>query len=90
MRVDTSNESPSSQLSFGVSTSIWLFSCEKHVTVKVVLKTEAAENRSSDSTQKKSQKVIVGMGVELQAYLGKNPSAVATPFPVDPLIFYHS
>jgi hypothetical protein len=50
MRVDTSNESPSSQLSFGVSTSIWLFSCEKHVTVKVVLKTEAAENRSSDST----------------------------------------
>ena len=49
MRVDTSNESPSSQLSFGVSTSIWLFSCEKHVTVKVVLKTEAAENRSSDS-----------------------------------------
>ena len=52
MRVDTSNESPSSQLSFGVSTSIWLFSCEKHVTVKVVLKTEAAENRSSDSTLK--------------------------------------
>ena len=51
MRVDTSNESPSSQLSFGVSTSIWLFSCEKHVTVKVVLKTEAAENRSSDSTR---------------------------------------
>ena len=29
--------------------SLTLISCEKHVTVKVVLKTEAAENRSSDS-----------------------------------------
>ena len=43
MLVDTPNESWDS------STSIWLFSCEKHVTVKVALKTEAAETRSSDS-----------------------------------------
>ena len=62
MRVDTSNESPSSQLSFGVSTSIWLFSCEKHVTVKVVLKTEAAEIRSSDS--------ITGLRVHREVFVG--------------------
>ena len=26
----------------------------------------------------------------VQAYLGKKPSAAATPFPTDPLVFYHS
>ena len=49
MLVDTPNESWDYQLSFGVSMGIWLFSCEKHVTVKVALKAEATENRSSDS-----------------------------------------
>jgi hypothetical protein len=46
MVVDTANESPTPQLSFAISTTIWLLSSVPHVIVKVVLKTEAAENRS--------------------------------------------
>ena len=50
MVIDTANESPTAQLSCAVSTTVWLLSSVTHVMVKVVLKTEAAENRSCHST----------------------------------------
>jgi hypothetical protein len=40
---DTANESPTPQLSFAVSTTIWLLSTVTHVMAMVMLKTEAAE-----------------------------------------------
>ena len=60
MVVDTANESPTPQLSFAVSTTIWLLSSVTHVMVKVVLKTEAAENRSCHSTDNEKENKTEG------------------------------
>ena len=61
MVVDTANESSTPQLSFAVSTTIWLLSTVTHVMVKVVLKTEAAENRSCHSTLQVTALVVIMM-----------------------------